>query len=119
MISLLFVFLAAICNAVMDKTQFHFHKSIFKIMNPFFWNGQVSWQNKYVNRDFLQGLKSIPVQFTDAFHLFKSLMIVFFSIAVIEYKQMIHPIIDLLMIGSTWNGTFNIFFNKILNNEND
>ena len=119
MISLLFVFLAAVCNAVMDKTQFHYHKSIFKFLNPYFWNGEISWQNKYVNRDFLQGLKSIPVQFTDAFHLFKSLMIIFFAIAVIEYKQIIHPVIDLLMIGSVWNGTFNIFFNKILHNEND
>lgn len=117
MVSLIFIFIAAVCNAVMDKTQFHYHKSIFKTLNPYFWNGEISWRNKYINRDPLQGLKSIPVQFTDAFHLFKSLMIIFFAVAVVTYNQMINSIIDLLIMGACWNGTFNCFFNKILANE--
>jgi hypothetical protein len=119
MVSLILVALAAICNAVMDKSKFHFHKSIFKNLNPYWWNGEISWKNKYIDRDFLKGFRSIPVQFTDAFHFFKSLMIVLFSLAVICYKPMINPIIDLLMIGGSWNAAFNIFFNKILVNENN
>ena len=119
MVSCIFIFLAAVCNAVMDKTQFHFHKSIFKTLNPYFWNGEISWQNKYINRDFNQGFKKTPVQFTDAFHLFKSLMIIFFVAAVVYYKPMINAFIDFLIFGACWNGTFNCFFNKILANEND
>jgi len=47
------------------------------------------------------------------------LMIIFFAVAVVTYNQMINSIIDLLIMGACWNGTFNCFFNKILANEND
>jgi len=72
--SLVLVMLAAICNAIMDVTQFHFYKSIFN-KEPFsvsWLNGDISWRNKYKNGSVSQGRNNIPVWFTDAFHFFKS-----------------------------------------------
>ena len=88
----LFVALGGACNAVMDKVTHHFHKSIFKNLNPYIWNSNVSWRSKYVNGDHKQGLVKIsilgfkfvkPVQFVDAWHFFKMWMVFFLCLAVV------------------------------------
>jgi hypothetical protein len=113
-LSLLFFLLAAACNACMDKLSFHFHKSIFNNLNPKFWDPSISW--KYA--------KIIP--FTkykiDAWHLFKSAMVVFICIAwafaFCFGKSNINNfwfVLGLIAFaGLIWNITFNLFFNKIL-----
>ncbi len=119
MISVLLVVLASICNAVMDVTQFHFHKSIFKndLFNGQWWNGQVSWRNKYINGDLKQGRTATPVWFTDAFHFFKSSMILLLGIAIVVYEPIFHPIVDLAIIGLSWNTFFVLFYKHILKTE--
>jgi hypothetical protein len=106
MISLLLICLAAFCNAVMDKLAWHFERSCFNDYDPKFWNPNVSW--KYA--------KFIP--FTkyrvDAWHLFKSAMIVLICLAIIFYSPMINIWIDFLIFGILWNTVFNIYFNKAL-----
>lgn len=74
--TILFIALAGICNAVMDTLAHHFYTSIFNDLkfNPQFWNPLISWENKYS--------KWLPVAFTDAWHLFKSGMLTFLSIAI-------------------------------------
>ncbi len=117
--SLVLVMLAAICNAVMDVTQFHFYRSIFN-KEPFsvsWWNGDISWRNKYKNGDIKQGRTNIPVWFTDAFHFFKSLMILLLTLAVISYETMFNPLIDLFMLGLAWNTFFSLFYKHILKTE--
>jgi hypothetical protein len=113
-LTILFFILAAICNACMDKLAWHFHKSVFNKLDPNFWNPNVSWRTA----------KIIP--FTkyklDAWHLFKSAMIIFiciaWAIAFCYGKSSINNFCFVLALiafaGLIWNITFNLFFNKIL-----
>ena len=78
-LSTIFVLVSSASEAVMDKLQFHWYKSIFSI-NPRkyyedFWNPYFSWKNKYSNVSTKEpkffGSKTIFVFLTDAWHLFK------------------------------------------------
>lgn len=139
MISILFFILAAICNAIIDVTQFHFYDSIFNgrlfgyKFNSNWYNGLLSWKNKYeqnnpyfgrkkIKKGILKGV-FIPVQITDAFHFFKMLMIIFLAIAVISFDVSILKIISnsfikystlLIIYGLCWNVPFSYFYTKIL-----
>ena len=115
---LLFVALAASANAVMDVCKDHYSTSIFKTYNPYFWNTEISWLNKYKNRAVKQGRTNVPVQFTDSWHLFKSLMIISIAFAVMfaamYYKPFYSYFECIIEFGLVWNGTFNLFYNHIL-----
>jgi hypothetical protein len=120
MLSLVFVLLASICNAIMDTISFHYEISIFNKSNPVYWNPQISWKNKYIDWDngnrerkrFL-GIKIAPT-FLDAWHLFKSMMIIFLALAIVLYEVYFDLIIDFVAIGIIWNITFILFYNKLL-----
>jgi len=91
MVSLIFIFLAAVCNSIMDKLQFHFSKSVFSASNSSWWDPSTSWRNKWKNGDSKQGEKffgssTIFVFTTDAWHFFQSLMLLFFTCAVVSYN---------------------------------
>lgn len=111
--SAIFVALAAICNAVMDKVTHHFHESIFNDPDKFehdYWNAAVSHLNKYIDRDADKGrntfkikvpiIKRSPIRlrlktidtrivihpaFTDAWHSYKSSMITYMCAAIVLY----------------------------------
>lgn len=91
--------LAAICNALMDTLEHHFDVSIFRNLNPKFWNPNVSWQYAYI------------IPFTkykvDAWHLAKSLMIICLAFACANTWYMF------IILGIIWNSVFNIFYNRI------
>jgi hypothetical protein len=116
--SIIFIVLAAICNAVMDKITHHWDRSIFKqLKNSVWWNPSISWKNKYVNRDYKNPIKKIifglfDKPFTDAWHTFKSLMIVFLCLAICTYK--FYSYFDFIILGTIWNLTFNLLYNKVL-----
>lgn len=118
MISLIFLSLSAICNAIMDTVSFHYEKSIFyKLSNHKWWNPKISWNNKYnqdsTRKKWLWGLINKPVQVTDAFHFFKMLMIMFIVIAIVTYKGMnLWYYLPLSYIA--WNGTFVLFYKYLL-----
>jgi hypothetical protein len=112
--------LAAICNAIMDTLKFHYYTSIFcekyGVYNAF-WNEDVKDNKPYI----IPGTKYK----VNAWHLFKSAMIVLFAlcncfiflagtyITYLPYKIII--VTGLLIVyGFRWNGFFNLFFNKIL-----
>lgn len=123
MISLLFISFAAICNAIMDVCSFHWHDSVFNRFDRKWWDSSISWKNKYINSDVKQGRRKIldshlnyPVQFTDAWHFFKMLMLIFIALAIITYEK---PedylvVIDFILIGFIWNLTFSVYYKKIL-----
>lgn len=120
MISILFVILASICNSVMDVSSFHYDNSIFNKLNRKFWDGSISWKNKYIDYDKgdkrrkkIFGLFNYPVQLTDSWHLFKSLMIVFLITSIVLYKPLFGQLIDFISMGILWNLTFNFFYNVI------
>ena len=117
MISLIFLSLAAICNAVMDVVSFHYWDSIFfKLSKHKWWDPKVSWMNKYdeygKRKKWLWGLINKPVQFTDSFHFFKMLMIIFIIIAIVTYKGMeLWYYLPLSYVA--WNGCFLLFYRYI------
>lgn len=130
--SLIFWSLASICNSVMDTSNHHYSTSVFKKYNPMWWNGEISWKNKYIdcnpnlgfkklfpNRKGFLGKINYPVQLTDAWHLFKTLMIVFLVLSIITFdKDIILSwygfIVIFIMYGFIWNFCFNIFYNHVL-----
>lgn len=132
MISIILIFLAGIANAIMDTTQFHFEQSIFRKLNKQWWNGNYSWRNKYISgnsnygrRKILNRLLNYPVTFTDAFHLFKSLMAVFICFSIVFYStisgrfitfehSIYNILIDFVILRSFFGLGFVMFFDWIL-----
>ena len=106
MISLLFIAIAAACNAVMDRTENApaFNKSVFNHFDVKFWLKEVSWQ--YAPKFF--GWRY------DCWHVAKSLMVVFCVLSIIIYSPILGGVFDFLLFGIVWNLTFNLFYNKIL-----
>ncbi len=129
-ISLVCIMLAAICNAIMDTSTHHYNVSKLRTLNPKWWNGEISWRNKYIDGDVNKGRVkwflglNKPVQLTDAFHLFKMLMIIFICISIITFDACFvligchyHWYSFLIMLGIygfSWNIIFSLFYNKIL-----
>lgn len=100
----LLVILAAICNAMMDTLSHHFHASVFSDLNPKFWNPNISY--KYA--------KFFPYTKyrVDAWHLAKSTMIVLL-ISLLACNVITFWWLDIIICGLLWNGTFNLFYNKL------
>jgi hypothetical protein len=119
----------------MDVTNYHYTISIFKNLNPMWWNGEISWKNKYINGDPSLGFRKLfpnskgllgkinyPVQLTDAWHFFKMLMIIFLAVSVVTFANTITSInysqlIYIIVYGILWNSWFNVFYNKILSSK--
>lgn len=112
--SLIFFALAAICNAVMDTLVHHYSTSIFRKMDVKFWNPEVSWR-------YAMYIPCTKYK-VDAWHLFKSAMIVFLALSVISAWISEPPLLNVwwfyllgfIFLGILWNGVFNIFYNYIL-----
>ncbi len=116
----LFIVLAAICNAVMDTLAHHYSVSIFKNDNPNYWDASISWKNKYINGDKSQGrVKWIfgidkPEQLTDAWHLFKTLFLLFFITAIAVHNYNENILYSICKNGFFYIIVFNIFYNGFL-----
>jgi hypothetical protein len=97
------VFIAAVLNALMDRVENeNFSSSVFRGLNPKWWYKRESW--KHAKKVF--GWKF------DAWHVAKSLMIISLAFGIVLYRPIL-GILDVLIIGAIWNGTFNIFYNRI------
>jgi hypothetical protein len=128
-LSALFIAFASICNAIMDVTSHHFERSVFyKVKNKYWWDSANSWKNKYINGDStlgrikwnILGIKiNKPVQITDAWHFFKTLMIIFLCGAIVAglTSTMVfswyYLIAMFITSGVIWNTTFSLFYNRI------
>ncbi|MCB0553436.1 MAG: hypothetical protein KDD02_07780 [Phaeodactylibacter sp.] len=65
-------------NGVTDTLQFHYSTSIFRKLNPLFWDPKLSWRNKYRDGDPEKGARfpgstTWLVWTTDALHLFDTI----------------------------------------------
>lgn len=97
--------LAAICNAVMDKVENeNFYTSIFRNLNPNFWYKRQSWDKA----------RKIGGWKFDAWHVFKSLMLGFLTIAIVSYEELFAWYYDYAIAGGIWIFFFNLFYNRIL-----
>lgn len=129
MLSILFLSLAAICNAIMDSILFHWDKSIFKGSKLEWWaNPEVSYKNKWKNHsnsedgEKFPGSSTIFVFITDLWHFAQSFMITFFvlgvlfydSIVVIKGYPLVSLLIDFVILKGVFSLTFELFWSKIL-----
>lgn len=124
-LSLILFALAAVCNAVMDVCAHHYYASVFNTdkLKDEWWNADISWKNKYVDNDPAKGRTHVPVFLTDAWHFFKSLMIVLICAAMvvlaigvyITHKQLskLDFFYMFLIYGGVWCVVFGIFYNHV------
>jgi hypothetical protein len=127
--------IAGASEAVMDKLQFHWHKSIFAF-NPkrypeLFWNPERSWENKYADKTWttpkFPGSTGIFVALTDAWHLFKSIRTFLISISVLlvfiagyyyqelyENNVIMFAICSTLILRVLYGFSFTLFYRVIL-----
>lgn len=123
-LSYIFWCLAAVLNAMMDTIENeHFFISIFRNLNKNFWYKRHSW-------DKATQINSYKI---DAWHLSKSIMVIWLAATVISFKPLEFYIwivdicftntfwqiffviaLHLFTLGALWNGIFNIMYNKIL-----
>jgi len=132
MISLILVMIAGALNAVMDKLAFNFNTSVFKDLNPVFWDVKQSWKNMWkwplqpFEGKYYFGLykprwkekfpysSTILVGFIDAWHLAKALMVVCLGAAVALHTPFIAWWVDSLVMVSMFTGTFTYFYEYVL-----
>lgn len=121
------VVLAGIFKAVMDKLQFHWHRSVFALnpvrYNPLFWNPTLSWENKYkIGTNYkVEKFKfstTLLVFLTDAWHLAQMSMtlLLFVGISMIGYSS--DSFLELLLFVSLarilYGVTFELSFKHLL-----
>ncbi len=119
MLALILVILAGICNSVMDTVQFRFVMSrFFNLQKPLFWDPKESWVNKWKNGcpdngERFFGSSTFLVWVTDAWHLFQSLMLVCFALAIVTYSPMINWWVDAIIYHTAFGISFEIFWRYI------
>jgi hypothetical protein len=107
MIAISLIILAASVKAMADTIDHHFDTSVFRNLNPRFWDLDIS--SDHAKRIFKYKL--------DAWHLSQSAMIVLMISAVAVHpfdRWHLHWALEILIAGITWNIVFNTFYNKIL-----
>lgn len=103
-ISEILLIAAAIFKAVADEVDHHFDQSIFRRLDPKFWDRDIS--SDKAKRIF--GYK------LDAWHIALSCMIVCMISAAIFHQPKLPWYWEFVIAGSVWNLCFNLFYNKIL-----
>lgn len=130
MLSILFLALAGMCNAIMDKINFHWDESIFKGSKLDWWaNPEVSYKNKWKNNsnstdgEKFPGSSTVFVWVTDLWHFAQSFMITFFVLAVLFYGDgivnlfdttWINMVCDLIILKGAFSLSFELFWSVIL-----
>ena len=134
MISLVLMVIAGALNAVMDKIAFSFKTSVFKNLNPMFWDIKQSWKNQWswplapYSSWYYFGLykprwkENFPysitflVWATDAWHLAKALMLGCIGAAIGFHTPVVSWIVDggimVIMFTTTFTGLYDGWLNN-------
>jgi hypothetical protein len=133
MISLILFFLAGIVDAARDFVGFRLEQSIFYKYNPQFWNTDKSWKNKYklplqVGKKHWYNFGYIPafeekfpysttifVGLTDAWHMLKTMYLLFMFFGVVCYTTIVGLGPDFFICWISYSISFNLFIEKIFN----
>ena len=131
-ITIILIAIAAVLNAYMDKymIQYMLLNDIEKLkLNPNLWsfNPSAKWENgkygtKRANNIILSklGIKTrlLADNCNDAWHTFKSLMIVCLITAISIYisynTTWLTKIVEIFILGTVWNISFNITYKRII-----
>ena len=118
MISLIFIVLEGICNAIMDTLGHHYKTSIFAKWDSAYWNPSVSWVNKNRLPDW------IPDTFTDGWHTIKFFHIcswllwggflVYYGVYAFTGSYFLDVAIIVVGSGIIRNLVFKLFYDNIL-----
>jgi hypothetical protein len=116
-IGLILVLLSGIAEAIMDKIQFHFDKSIFVNYNQDFWNPTLSWKNKWrsdLKTEKFLWSSSLFVFVTDGWHLSKFFrnLFLFVGIPIVCYYSD-NIILSCIICRICFGISFTLFFNVI------
>ena len=104
MISIIAFAFAAFFNAVMDTLTDHFSVSVFKNLNPNFWDRSITWKHK----------KFLGIVVLDAWHIAKYgwlLSIITFGLC---NKLEINLLGNLLIYPIIWFIVFETFYSRVL-----
>jgi len=126
-LGVILVGIAGFFKAVMDKLQFHWHRSIFAL-NPFqyrdiFWNPSISWINKYepgtnYKEEKFKFSTTLLVFLTDAWHLAQMSMtlLLFVGISMIGYMSdsFLELVICVSIARILYGVTFELSFKHLL-----
>lgn len=136
MVTVTLFILSGILNSVMDKITFNYKKSIFSNFNRQFWDIEVSWKNQYkdnlppttkMKSWWYLGLykpryqekyafsSTMLVWLTDAWHLSKTLMLLFMIISLVVYTPIINPVLDIILHFLAFTLPFTYTYEYILN----
>lgn len=121
---ILFVFCVfqGVSEAIMDTLNFHYENSIFRKLNPQFWDIRISYENKNKpkNKIIRTLTRTVLVGFTDFWHFFKMLKTFFQLIILIFvyiYSTNICMYIVLLITTTIISKIFfELFYSKIFIN---
>lgn len=127
MTTFILISIAAIFKAAMDALRFGFGRSVFRNLNPYFWDPEKSSNNKYkmglpgMGEKFF-GSKTIFVMLTDGWHLMQAGFLLFLFAGVVNYQAswfMVHlPIyhealikfVDFLVFRSVFGLVFTVSY---------
>jgi hypothetical protein len=119
-LGLLFVAASSIAEAIMDKIQFHYDKSIYSQdkYKQTFWNPTKSWVNKWkedLKTERFLGSSTIFVFTTDAWHLFKFFRntFLFIGLPLLSFGSM-NIILAAILARIIYGLVFTICFDKLL-----
>jgi uncharacterized membrane protein YbaN (DUF454 family) len=102
MLTTIFIIIAAICNAAMDRMEpWAFGGSIFSTWGDFWNRGGTTPRRTVFGWKF------------DGWHCAKSAMIVCFCASAVVYRPMFGPAVDLLIYGAVWNIVNPNFYGKV------
>ena len=132
MITVILIALAGMFNATYEILFVAFKQSIFFKRNPSFWDPKKSWVFKWcyplqpsekkwyyfgvfpLHKERFPYSSTILVWTTDAWHLFKALMLGCIMTGIVNYSVIIHPFIDFILLYCTFTFAFEIFFSYLL-----
>jgi hypothetical protein len=105
LLPIFFLALAGVFKAMADTLQHHFDSSIFKNLNPKWWNPAESWEHV--------GFIPLTEYRADGWHLANSGMIIFFTLAASIHEPYFKWYIELPAGGAIVIMSFNLFYNRI------
>ena len=115
-IFIILIALSAMFKAISDLCADHYDVSVFSRFNPQFWDKNISWKNKWVGGDPINGHKKglkywDPI--SDAWHISNGCMICSFIGACFFTPTFLHPILLFIISGVFFTIVFNTFYNHI------
>lgn len=116
MISLILFVVASAAMAIAETLDEKFSVSVFRNLNPEFWSKEKSYRNKDIYFPKLPRwiVRGPLVVFTDAWHIFKGISIVGFAGAVVAYRPVIMPGVDLVGLLLVYEGVFESLYGWLL-----